>query len=213
MKEKLILLIMILSIVFLVFAANITGFGSSNVVKGWEKNDCTTIQKGELYASDGSSITTGYDKWGYNYQAHVFNGGYCDAYRNATWCQPHKDVDLIMKWNDAWLANTDCDGDGLLDRHYGFNSYIGSGAWETNHQNGEYEKDGKTCEWTYFVKIVAAPADAHIDNGTWYTADNVEIGPVIWGSFATIQSVYDNSCAEDYGVEYLSPNSPGFGVY
>jgi len=212
MKEKFILLLMVLSIVFLVFAANITGFGSGNVIKGVQSS-CTTIQKGEIYDSDGSLIKIRFDQWGYNYQAHVFNGGYCDAYKNATWCQPHKDVDLIMKWNDAWLANIDCDGDGLLDKHYGLNSYIGSGAWETNHQNGEYEKDGKTCEWTYFIKIVAAPADAHIDNGTWYTADNVEIGPVIWGSFATIQSVYDNSCAEDYGVEYLSPNSPGFGVY
>ena len=46
------------------------------------------------------------------------------------------------KWNDAWLSNKDCDGDGLLDRHYGLDSYRGSGAWLTNHQSGEYEVDG-----------------------------------------------------------------------
>ncbi len=41
---------------------------------------CTTIQSGELLASDGSIIETGYDDWGYNYQARIFNGFYCDAY-------------------------------------------------------------------------------------------------------------------------------------
>ena len=68
-----------------------------------------------------------------------------------------------MKWNDAWLSNQDCDADGLLDRHNGFASYIGSGAWLTNHQSGEYEEDGTVCKWNYFTKIVAAPANAVLD--------------------------------------------------
>ena len=78
------------------------------------KNACTTIQSGELLASDGSIIEVGYDHWGYNYQARLFNGMYCDAYRDAAWCQPYKDDNLSMKWNDAWISNKDCDGDGLL---------------------------------------------------------------------------------------------------
>jgi opacity protein-like surface antigen len=82
-----------------------------------QKLDCTTIQDGTLLTSDGQVITTGYDQWGYNYQAHLFNGYYCDAYRDADWCQPYRDDQLSMKWNDAWLSNKDCDGDGLLDRH------------------------------------------------------------------------------------------------
>src|SRR3989338_1117557 len=150
---------------------------------------CTTIQDGTLYTSDGRLITPGYDIWGYNYQARMFNGGYCDAYRNAAWCQPYKDVRLIMKWNDAWLSNKDCSNDGLLDRYYGFSSYIGSGAWLTNHQSGSYELNGEACNWNYFVKIVAAPADATKVGGVWYAADGTEIGPVIWGEFAIIQQV------------------------
>lgn len=106
-----------------------------------EKDGCTTIQDGTLYRSDGVLIVPGYDEWGYNYQAHLFNGMYCDAYRDAAWRQPYKDVNLMMKWNDAWLSNMDCDGDGLLDRYYGFGSYIGSGAWTTNHQSGTYVGD------------------------------------------------------------------------
>lgn len=103
-------------------------------------NSCLTIPGGQILAGDSSTpITTGYDQWGYNYQAHMFNGGYCDAYRDAAWCQEYKNINLIMKWNDAWLSNKSCDSDPFLDRHYEHESYIGSGAWETNHQSGEYD--------------------------------------------------------------------------
>jgi hypothetical protein len=173
---------------------------------------CTTIQDGTLLTSDGNVIATGYDDWGYNYQAHLFNGTYCDAYRDAAWCQPYVDVKLAMKWNDAWMSNKDCDGDGLLDRHYGFDSYIGSGAWETNHQSGEYiGEDGQVCKWNYFVKIVAAPADAVLDGGTWYAADGTEIGPSIWGEFAIIQQVENDPCAGIHGLQYVSPDHAGLG--
>ncbi|WKZ82928.1 MAG: hypothetical protein QY307_01360 [Acidimicrobiia bacterium] len=177
------------------------------------KQGVTTIQDGTLLTSDGAVITVGYDQWGYNYQGHMFRGGYCDAYRDAAWCQAYKDVSLIMKWNDAWLSNVDADGDGLLDRHYGFPSYIGSGAWLTNHQAGTYEDGGDTCNWTYFTKIVAAPADATTSAGIWYGADGTEIGPVIWGAFATIQEVSNDPCAGDHGLSYLSPTNAGFGSY
>jgi len=91
----------------------------------WARSARTKIQDGTLMTSDGYPIETGYDQWSYNYQAHIFNGGYCDAYRNAPWCQPYADVDLIMKWNDAWLSNVDCDGDGKLDRHVPYLTYKG----------------------------------------------------------------------------------------
>ncbi len=180
---------------------------------------CTTIQDGTLLRSDGELIVLGYDEWGYNYQAHLFNGMYCDYhpyYRPGgaghEWCQAnYGDVNLVMKWNDAWLSNKDCDDDGLLDRHHGHESYIGSGAWETNHMWGTYEQDGTLCEWDYFVKIVAAPADAYQDGGVWYAADGTEIGPVIWGSFAIIQEVENDPCAGIEGIQYLSPDHPGFG--
>jgi len=181
---------------------------------GGNSGNCTTIQDGTLYASDGTLITTGYDQWGYNYQAHMFNGTYCDAYRDANWCQPYKDDVLIMKWNDAWLSNKDCDGDGKLDRHFGYDSYIGSGAWLTNHMWGSYvDENGKTCKWNYFCKIVAAPSDAYVVDGVWYTADGTEIGPVIWGAFAVIQEVSNDQGTGEHGLLYKSPASPGFGFY
>jgi hypothetical protein len=171
-------------------------------------NTCTTIKEGTLLASTGELLVLGYDEFGYNYQAHMFNGRYCD-YDRVIGGSAYCDVKLVMKWNDAWLSNKDCDDDGKLDRHYGFNSYIGSGAWETNHMRGE-DENGK---WTYFTKIVAAPADAGKVGGTWYAADDTEIGPVIWGSFAIIQQVYNDKGTGDHGVLYKSPASPGFGPY
>ena len=177
-------------------------------------NGCATIKDGTILAHKGDPmvLVLGYDQFGYNYQAHMFNGRYCDYDRviGGDYC----DVWLMMKWNDAWLSNKDCDGDGLLDRHYGFDTYIGSGAWLTNHQSGTYENlEGKLCHWVYFVKIVAAPADAYSFEGFWYTADGIEIGPVIWGSFAIIEEVESDPDAGIHGIQYLSPASPGFGKY
>jgi hypothetical protein len=173
--------------------------------------ECTTIQDGALEDSTGATITTSYDEWGYNYQARIFNGLYCDSYRNADWCQPYADVELMMKWNDAWISNKDCDGDSLLDRHFTYDSYIGSGAWLTNHQAGKVEVNGKMRKWTYFVKIVAAPDDATANDGYWYAADGTEIGPVIWGEFAIIQQVSNDPSYGEHGILYKSPVGPGFG--
>lgn len=208
--------------------------------------NCTKIQDGVLTYSTGhylagEPLKVGYDIYGYNYQAHMFNGYYANVYLgrdgfppyegddtayaarltaedyttdpNGTWYWPYRDVNLEMKWNDAWLSNKDCDQDGLLDRYYGFISYIGSGAWETNHQAGSYEENGKTYKWNYFVKIIAVPADATLDGGIWYAADGTEIGPSIWGSFAIIQQVYNDTGTGEHGIEYLSPAGPGFGKY
>lgn len=179
-----------------------------------QPSTCTTIQSGTLVNSLNETLETGFDNWGYNYQASTFNGKYCDAYRDADWCQVYREDDLAMKWNDAWLSNVDCDGDGKLDRHYGFDSYRGSGAWETNHQKGVYvDSKGKKQRWEYFVKIVAAPGDANLSSDYWVAADGSIIGPAIWGDFAITQEVYNDTGTGDHGVWYLSPYSAGFGKF
>ena len=313
-------------LIYLIIAITVLGLivaGCNPVVPPAEQNEldkakptgCTTIQSGLLLNSDSEVITTGYDEWGYNYQAMMFNGYYCDSYRDAAWCQEYKDVELMMKWNDAWLSNKSCNGDLLLDRHFGYPSYIGSGAWLTNHQSGTYwslvgdwvieayvgdlgsgpsyihgmtitddsfigldyyplgntnatgditdgivtgnnvEWTNKTkvgtyeayivgtiaddgtmsgtwednigqegtwisttgaaisCDWNYFVKIVAVPSDATSDGVTWLDADGTEIGPVIWGAFAVVQEVSNDACAGLHGVQYKSPAGPGLGQY
>lgn len=192
-----------------------------------------TIQDGILKYSAGHYLAgqllkTGFDIFGYNYQAHEY--GY-DSYVNVyigrdglppydgndaeylalypqvatKWYWPYRNDQVAMKWNDAWLSNMDRDGDGKLDRHYGFVSYIGSGAWLTNHMRG-VNLDG--TKWTYFVKIIAAPSDATKSGGIWYTSDDVEIGPEIWGSFVVIQEINSGTTPN-----YVSPSGPGLGKW
>lgn len=191
----------------------------------WIKDGTLTYSTGHYL--EGEPLTLGYDPFGYNYQAHMFKESYSNAYlgrdgyppyegddeaylaENPTaeshWTWQYRDVEVMMQWNDAWLSNKDCDNDGSLDRYYGFSSYIGSGAWLTNHMRGTDEVEGN---WTYFVKIVAVPADATLDDDIWYAADETEIGPEIWGAFAIIQEVESS-----VGATYVSPAGPGFGKW
>ncbi len=100
----------------------------------------------------------------------------------------------------------DRNDDGKLDRglEEPYTSSASPGAWVTNHQVGGEGKD----RWTYFVKIVCPMEDATLIDGTWYTPDGTEIGPVIWGAYAIIQQVESGQ-----GATYVSPASAGFGYY
>ena len=202
--------------------------------------DVVRIKDGVLEYSaghflEGEAIPLGFDAYGYNYQGHMFKGSYANIYLGrdgfepytgddvaylaenpdaaTKWYWPYRDTLVLMKWNDAWLSNMDRDGDGALDRHYGFDSYVGSGAWETNHMFGEYEDEGNIIKWNYFTKIVAVPDDAENVDGVWHTVDGTEIGPVIWGEFATIMEVSNDAGLDEHGLLYLSPFSAGFGAY
>lgn len=207
------------------------------------KTKCSTItgkfnEEGAsaiLYSSghylEGQLIRPGYDDYGYNYQANMFNGSYVNVYLGrdgyppykwddnayiaenpgveSYWAWPYRHIQLEMKWNNAWISNSDCDLDGKLDRHFGYESYIGSGAWETNHMkpHPDYvEEEGGN--WTYFAKIVAVPESANPENGVWYAEDGGEIGAQIWGDFAVIQEI-----DTDLGTKYVSPAGPGFGKF
>jgi hypothetical protein len=201
--------------------------------KGGKFGGCTTLQDGILTYSSGhylagQPIPIGYDAYGYNYQAHIFKGSYSNAYLGGlgyppyngddetylaenptaenTWVWPYRMYEIEMKWNDVWLANTDCDGDGKLDRHVGYSSYIGSGAWEIYSEKMS-GKDG----YTYKSKIVAVPADAYKEAGIWYNSKGIEIGPDIWGEFAIIQEVQGGSGVDEHGLLYKGLDHTGLG--
>ena len=155
---------------------------------------CARISDGTIYSDAGELLTPGFDEWGYNYNAHIFMGGYCDSLHDAESCQAYRDVDLLMKWNDAWLSRTDCDGDGKLDRHFGFESYLGSGAMLANLMHGTYDLDGKECSYLYGITIVAAPADGELLDGVWFDARGRELGREIWGEFAVTHERLVDPC-------------------
>ena len=89
-------------------------------------NNCVTIQNGTLTYNPGDYmagqiIPLGYDMFGYNYQAHIFNGSYANAYlgrpgfdfapytgddtsylasnpgADGTWMWPFRNIQLQMK--------------------------------------------------------------------------------------------------------------------
>ncbi len=200
MKKVYLLLVAIMLVTISCNKTDITDEVSMKQLDAKVKTDCTSIQDGTLVNSAGEVITTGYDDFGYNYQAHIYNGEYSPGWN------------LVMKWNDAWLSNKDCDSDGELDRHLGFDSYRGSGAWCTNHWTNTYfDSEGNECEYDEFIKIIAVPEDATLTEGYWYNADGTEIGENIWGQFAIIQYVVNDPCEGIEGVQYKSPDHPGLG--
>ena len=204
----------------------------------------TRIQDGVLTYSaghylEGEPLMLGYDPYGYSYQAHQFNGSYCNVYlgrygyppykgddeaylaANPTavnvWCWPYRDIQLVMKWSDEWLSNKDRNEDGKLDRGYSCdsvnaNSSACPGAWETNHQRGVND-DGS--HWTYFVKIIT-PDELNGDykvGGFWYTADHKKIGSVIWDTYAQILQISNDPAYNEHGVLHNWEAPTGFGFY
>lgn len=159
------------------------------------KTACTAIKDGTLTDSAGNPLVLGYDQFGYNYQAHMFNGTYDSSDRTLDgtyWGSTGDYVDdtLIMKWSDDWLSNKDCNGNGKLDRG---TSGISLG-WLTNHNEGDYDSDGngtQDAHYTYFAKIV------------W-----VGPGGSLWGQYDIIQELY-NDPAGKYHAKY---GAPGLGL-
>lgn len=195
---------------------------------------CTTIQDGVLTYSAGhylagQPLKVGYDIFGYNYQAHMFNGYYAnsylgkdgfppyegdaDAYLTANpgaaskWYWQYRDVQLMMKWSDIWLSNKDCDSnggrDGKLDRGGpGGTGSAANGSWLTNHQRGT-DDDGN---WTYYIKIVCPPGGVADINPADGVDDNT-MAPIIWGGFIILQEVSSGEGSTNYAQPV------GFGAY
>jgi hypothetical protein len=163
---------------------------------------CATIESGTILDSKGNVIQSGFDKYGYNYQAHLFNGFANNYSRPVT---PFTSGDkLVMKWSDAWLANVDCDGDHKLDRGL-VDGQLTDGVskgWETNHYTG-LDINGK--KYTDFVKIVWV-GDYKV---------NPELIPGgaygIWNQYAVIQEVW-NDKSYDYNGIFSKIKAPGFGL-
>ena len=164
---------------------------------------CTTIRDATLLDSAGNPLVLGYDQFGYNYQAHMFNGTYDSSDRvldGMYWADPlssdYADDSLIMKWSDAWLANVDCNGDGKLDR--GLVDGVADGiskGWLTNQNEGDYtDLDGVVQHYTYFAKIV------------W-----VGPGGSLWGQYEIIQEVYNDPAGGFHGLQ-VKVGAPGFGL-
>ena len=169
---------------------------------------CTNIQSGTLVDEKGATITLGFNEEGFNYQAMMYTGEYFPE-SNPGWF-------LEWKWNDAYLSNRDCDGDGLLDIANGEESYRGTGAWTTTKWSRTYtDQEGNYCRAYQFTKYVAVPEGAYTDSGMYYDADGSAIGRSIdsegFEDFAVVQFIWDDPCGGKNGVEFKAPGPVGLG--
>jgi hypothetical protein len=142
----------------------------------------------------------GFNQFGYNYQARIFNGTFTDwclAKGNGTiepWCanyiQGYENDKLVMKWNAAWDA---CNEENTPDAC--------TGAWLDNESNGMMP-DGSGETWHYkFVWIEEPCTDyAPLDNG----------GYCIWGHYEVIFS-QGTAGGEHFWDALAKP--AGYGAY
>lgn len=226
---------------------NVTPMSQTNPsLKSTESNSSdigNTIQSGKIHYPAGfylagQTVKTGYNSYGYNFQAHMFNGWYINSFLDS-WDDPPYNGDpasylaqnlnmkplvrsnlkvygntkLMMKWNDAYWSNKDINGNGLLDDYpYGFPSYKGSGAWYTVHTWGIWNINGKKIRINEFYKVIAVPEDATLKNGIWYSADGKKIGAYAGAGLAQITDNFGHLRGwYGAGIDILSPDHNGLG--
>jgi hypothetical protein len=136
--------------------------------------------------------TTGFDKFGYNYNARIFNGkadGVDKVLDGKVWGDPAYANDrLVMKWSKAWD-----------DARFRGQSWTPD-AWEDNEWNGKLS-GGSGEVWHYKIVWVGK----ELQNSPYWK----EGGSPIWGEFEVIFS--QGSVANEHFWD-IHAKSPGYGA-
>ena len=172
--------------------------------------------------------TNGFDQWGYNQKALIFNGWYVNNYAGrGDFTTPYVGVKGDPCGNIAtYFTSTTCDpmtGSPSGPYWYAYNVWVvmnwnkawedgnrletwTANAWITNHQTGWYlGDDGKVHQWEYFVKIVWIGGGGST-SPYWRPG-----GYVIWTNFEAIQEVYNDPYGGYNGIlTHAIPS--GFGT-
>jgi len=140
----------------------------------------------------GKKTDTGFDEFGYNYSARIFNGkadGVDRELDNAVWGDPtYANDHLVMKWSKGW------------DEARFHGAAWGPDAWEDNEWNGKVP-DGSGEVWHYKISWVG---DGGESSPYWR-----EGGHAIWGQFEVLlsQGTVDNGHFWD-----AHSNPSGYGM-
>ena len=194
--------VLVMTVVSPVLADRPVGFDPvTGAETAWSNSGFDKIQSGLILDSANRPIGVGFDIYGYNYQAHLFEGTYDSSDRKLDgkyWGSTGDYVDdmLQMKWSDEWLSNVDCNGDHKLDRGLinGVPSGISAG-WLTNDVNGDYiDTYGVSQHYAYFVKIGYFGPDSPL-----------------WGSYDILEEIYNDPANDWHGVTLYA--DPGLGFF
>lgn len=174
---KLLIYLLTLSLaVFVIFTSVPKLFPNNDEVKGKNEN----------------TAATGFDEFGYNYTARIFNGAADGVDRqldskvwgDSTYAKDH----LVMKWSKAWD-----------DARFGGAPWI-PGAWTDNEWNGKVP-DGSGEVWHYKIVWVGPELDK---SPYWRTG-----GYAIWGEFEVIM---DQGSVANEHFWYTHAKSSGYGM-
>ncbi len=140
----------------------------------------------------GSKNSTGFDEFGYNYQARIFNGRADGVDKNLdgqVWGDPlYANDQLVMKWSKAWDdarfngAAWTCD------------------AWEDNEWNGKAVGSGEI--WHYKIVWVGPELEK---SPCWR-----EDGQPIWGEFEVVMS--QGTVNNEHLMDVLTKRN-GYGAF
>lgn len=142
-------------------------------------------------------IDKGFDEFGYNRTARIFNGtgsSWClDRGSSANCLGSYSSDKLIMKWNAEW--------DRGNDEKWLYPPYV---AWENNEWNGMVE-GGSGAVWKYKIVWVGNYTQNHdlIPEG----------GYGIWGQFAMIMDQGKDPSIDPGHFWFAHANPTGYGAY
>ncbi len=137
-----------------------------------------------VLAMGSVAIAGGFDQYGYNYNARLFEGKADGVDRNldgtvwgdATYAKDH----LVMKWSKAWDDARFNGGawttDAWTDNEWNGKVKGGSGAvwhykiqWVGTCTDGEYFDDGGYCVWGEFEVLMDQGSDPNLGDGhMWF---------------------------------------------
>lgn len=114
------------------------------------------VSIGTVVANGGGG---GFDQYGYNYQAHLFNGWY--GYSEKTTSDGTGNAWLVMKWSKNWVPQA--------------NESVG--AWVTNHWSW-YSSDISVSDWYGFGLISWTDQNSVPAGATYYVTEFMKIQDV-----------------------------------
>jgi len=215
----------ILTVVLALFIS-VTSCNKSDLDESIELNNFNEKSSDLLLKSNNK----GFDAYGYNWNAHHFNGilfnaivgdylyneeffgdwepytgndeEYLEKYPLAVYLPwDYRHINLVMHWNEALISK-----DGIYPKEW-----FDSNGWITFHYSG-MDEDGK--RWSQFQKMVAAKSTDSYSNGIWYDMNGNEIGVYsTWDELILIQVVNTGNIHPDFFAPYVNPSSSGIGKY
>lgn len=195
-----------------------------------ETLDLNQIQETELAAKNSKNNDIGFNEYGFNWNAHHFNGillnvffsdpffqgapwygmdpymgdeaGYLEKYPDADkfWFWGYRHINLVMHWNEALISR---------DAVYA-DSWINSNAYITFHYSGG---EG-SASWSQFQKMVAAKDTDYFSEGKWFNMYDEEIGIASgYSDLVLISVVNTGEIPAMFYDAYHNPISSGLGKY